>query len=290
VSAGARAGRRDRARAGSSPGRRPRGRPPALRLAASALALLAAAAAAVPAGRARAADEPVEVVVYAAASLRDVLQALAPEVERAAGARLVFNLGASSDLARQIVAANRADVFFSADESWMDHVATAGLVDASSRVAPLSNRLVVVVPNDSGLRVSGAADVASPAVRRLSLAHPGAVPAGRYARAWLDRTGVWASLADRVVPALDVRAALAAVEAGGVDAGIVYRTDAAVSRRVRVAFEVPEAEGPRIAYALAALRERPQLERARAVVARLAGPEAGVVYERFGFAYLPAVR
>jgi len=219
----------------------------------------------------------------AAASLRDVLDELAPALERATGARLVLNLGGSSDLARQIVAAARADLFFSADEAWMDHVAAAGLVDAASRRSPLSNRLVVVVPAASALEIRDARDLAGPAVRRLSLAQPETVPAGRYAKAWLESRGAWDAVAARVVPALDVRAALAAVESGAIDAGIVYRTDAARSERVRIAFEVPVDEGPAISYALAAVAGRPRLGLARRVVDWLTGPEAAPVFERHGF-------
>ncbi len=225
----------------------------------------------------------VELQVYAAASLRDVLQELASEVERSTGARLNLNLAASNDLARQIVAANKADVFFSADEAWMDRVAEAGLVDAESRRSPLSNRLVVVVPADSRLEIASATELASSAVRRLSLANPEAVPAGKYAKAWLEARGVWSAVAARVVPGLDVRAALGAVESGAVEAGIVYRTDAALSGRVRVAYVVPEGELPRVSYAIAALRDRPHLEAARAVVAWICGPDAAPFFERAGF-------
>ena len=160
---------------------------------------------------AAAVGSPVELQVYAAASLRDVLQELRPAVERATGVRLVFNLAGSNDLAHQIVAANKADVFFSADEAWMDRVAEAGLVDAESRRSPLSNRLVVVVAADSDLDIDSAEQLAGPAIRRLALANPDAVPAGRYAKAWLEGRGQWSALVPRVVPTLDVRAALAAV-------------------------------------------------------------------------------
>jgi molybdate transport system substrate-binding protein len=226
---------------------------------------------------------PAEIVVYAAASLRDVLQHLAPACETSVGARLVFNFGASNDLARQIEAAGKADVFLSADEAWMDRVAKAGLVDAASRRSLLSNRLVVVGASDSALNIASASDLGSPAVRRVALANPEAVPAGKYAKAWLEKSGAWASVADRVVPFPDVRATLAAVESGGADAGIVYRTDAAISKRVKVLYEVPAAEGPRISYAVAAIQDRPQVDTARRLVTWLAGPEAGPVFERFGF-------
>jgi molybdate transport system substrate-binding protein len=248
------------------------------------LAIAATCAGALPVvAQASAPVEPVELTLYAASSLRDVLRELEPLAERATGTRLVFNLGASNDLARQILAANKADLFFSADESWMDRVAEAGLVDTGSRRAPLANRLVVVVPAASTLSIAGARDLGQPAIRRLALADPIAVPAGRYAKAWLESQRAWSAVADRVIPALDVRAALAAVESGAVDAGIVYRTDAAQSRRVRVACAVPEAESPRIVYALAALAQRPHLAEARAVAAWLAGPAAAVLFERAGF-------
>jgi molybdate transport system substrate-binding protein len=226
---------------------------------------------------------PPELSFYAAASLRDVLLELQSRCEAASGTRLVFNFGASSDLARQIVAAAKADVFFSADEAWVDHVAAAGLIDATSRRSPLSNRLVVVVPRESSTRIDSASDLTAPDLRRIALADPSAVPAGKYAKAWLERAGLWDRLEGRVVPALDVRAALAAVESGGVDAGIVYRTDAAIAQRARVVHEVPATEGPPISYAIAAIADRPQLERSRAVVEWLAGPAALQVFGRFGF-------
>jgi molybdate transport system substrate-binding protein len=249
---------------------------------------LAAAVGEVPADPMTTAQAP-EVMVYAAASLRNALQDMAPQCEQALGVRLAFNFGASSDLARQIEAGNKADVFFSADEGFMDKIARAGLVDAISRRSPLSNRLVVVVPADSDLRIRTAADLAAPGLRHLSLANPEAVPAGRYARAWLESAGVWDRVCDRVVPGVDVRAALAAVESGAVEAGIVYGTDAATSRRVRVALVVQEGEGPRISYALAALRTRPRLAEARRVVEWLAGPLAAPVFERCGFIRLPGL-
>jgi molybdate transport system substrate-binding protein len=224
-----------------------------------------------------------EVTVYAAASLRDVLEAIAPVCEPVAGAHLVFNFGASNDLARQIVAANKADLFFSADEAQMDKVASEGLLDAASRRSLLANRLAVVVPRDAKSDLRSAVDLAG--VHRLALANPDAVPAGKYARAWLETMGVWEKVAPKVVPFPDVRATLAAVEAGTVDAGVVYRTDAAIAPGAKVAFEVPETEGPRISYPLAALKDRPALDTARRMASCFASDDARKVFEQYGFRF-----
>lgn len=252
------------------------------------LTALALAVALLPPPGSHAADPspPVELTVYAAASLTDVLGQVAPVCEREIGARLVFNFGASNDLARQITAANKADVFLSADEGWMDHVEKAGLLDTASRRDLLSNRLVVIVPIGSSLVVRSAADLASPPIRRLSLADPGAVPAGKYAKAWLEKKGVWEKVRERALPAPDVRAALAAVEAGAAEAGIVYRTDAATARRSKVAFDVPEEEGPKITYPVAALKDRPDVEAARRLVTCFSGRAASGLFTRAGFTVL----
>lgn len=231
---------------------------------------------------------PVEVNLYAAASLRDVLQDLAPPCESVLGVRLVFNMGGSNDLARQIIAASGADIFFSADEGWMDKVAQAGLVDSASRRALLSNRLVVVGRADATLSIARAEDLRSAGVRRIALANPEIVPAGKYATAWLEKVGVWESIRDRVAPSLDVRAALAAVESGAVDVGVVYRTDAEISKKVRVLYEVPENQGPRIVYPIAAISGRSHLDAARRVVAWLEGPDAARAFEKRGFIVMAA--
>jgi molybdate transport system substrate-binding protein len=252
----------------------------AVALGAPAVARAAAALPGTPADPASKA-EPVEVTVYAAASLRDALQAVATVCEPLAGARLVFNFGASNDLARQIVAADKADVFFSADEAQMDKLASEGLLDPASRRSLLSNRLAVVVPPGSQSALRSAADLAG--VNRLALADPDAVPAGKYAKAWLEKMGVWEKVVSRIAPFPDVRATLAAVEAGSVEAGVVYATDVAIGHQAKLAFEVPEADGPRISYPLAVLKDAPALETARRVAACFASDDARKVFEHFGF-------
>jgi molybdate transport system substrate-binding protein len=223
-----------------------------------------------------------ELLVFAAASLTDVLKEVARSYETASGSKLVFNFAASNDLARQIRAGAAADVFFSADVALVEELEKSGAVLAGERVDLLSNVLAVVVPKDEATAPAAAADLK--AVRRLALANPDTVPAGKYARAYLQKLGLWDVLQPKVVPTLDVRAALAAVEGGHADAGIVYRTDAAVSERVRTAFEVPRADGPPITYSVVPLRR--STRDARGLVRHLASPEARAAYERAGFVVL----
>jgi molybdate transport system substrate-binding protein len=224
-----------------------------------------------------------EVTVFAASSLTEALQEIAPGFEAATGHKVVFSFGASSDLARQIRAGAPADVFFSADLAQMQALEAAGLVRKADQVAVLSNVLVAVVPVSSPARIGAPADLLS--VRRLALADPEAVPAGVYAREWLASIGLWEKLRERVVPTLNVRAALAAVESEGADAGIVYRTDALLSKRVRVAFETPRDAGPAIVYPLAPLAASKKAATA-ALVAHLVSPAARTVYSRHGFVVL----
>ena len=227
------------------------------------------------------------VLVFAAVSTSDALQELAPAFTETTGHAVEFSLGASNDLARQAVAGAPADVFLSADTSQMDAVEKAGLVAPSTRVDLLSNRLVVVVPVDAKSAPSSPAGLRG--LKRLSLADPEAVPAGVYAKAWLVKAGLWKALAPNVVPALNVRAALAAVETGRVDAGVVYSTDAAHSKRVRVAFQVPEQDVPRIVYPAAALTKGAAPEAGRAFVRFLRSDAARKVLTRHGFG-VPSAR
>ena len=222
-----------------------------------------------------------EVLVFAAASLTESLEEIGKACEAKTGAAARFSFGASSDLARQIQAGAPADVFFSADTAKMDALEKAGLVRHADRREFLSNQLVVVVPSASSLRVAGAKDLAK--LPRLALADPEAVPAGIYARKWLEAEGVWAEVNPRVVPTLDVRATLAAVESGAVEAGIVYQTDAAISKKVRIALVVTN--GPKITYSLAKVASSKSAA-AQTFVDFAAGKEGRAVFERRGFALL----
>jgi molybdate transport system substrate-binding protein len=196
---------------------------------------------------------------------------------------VVFNFAASSTLARQIAEGAPADLFVSADEAKMDDLETRGALVEGTRRGLLSNTLVVVMEADSKLVLTRPRDLTGAAVRLLALAEPRSVPAGIYAKEYLERAGVWGQMIDKVVPTDNVRAALAAVEAGNADAAIVYKTDALRSRRVKVAYEVAGADAPRIAYPLAVVASGRNVEGGEAFARFLASPEATAVFRRYGF-------
>ena len=225
-----------------------------------------------------------ETTIYAAASLREALEDLAGPCGREAGTNIVYNMGASNDLVRQIEAGGKADIFISADAALMDKLQSGKLLEPGTRRSFLGNQLVVIAPADA-VAAGSVAELFGGA-RRLSLANPEAVPAGKYAKAWLEKAGLWEDLKEKVVPGVDVRAALAAVESGAVDVGIVYRTDAFVTKKVKVVHEVPRAEGPAISYLVALLKDRPALDKSRKVLACLTGSIGKMVFETRGFLWL----
>jgi len=227
-----------------------------------------------------------QVVVSAAVSLTDVLQQLAPLYQQASGDQLVLNVGASNTLARQIRFDAGVDLFISADEAQMDAVATH--IDASTRVDLLSNQLAIAVPDDRPRTMTSAGDLLDPAIRRIAIGDPAAVPAGVYAKQYLQRIGLWPEVARKIVPAGSVRLALAAVESGAADAAIVYHTDVTIAAHAREALLIPAAEGPRIVYPAAIVRAGKNREGGRRFLAFLQTPAAAAVFTRAGFIALSA--
>jgi molybdate transport system substrate-binding protein len=229
-----------------------------------------------------------EVNVFAAASLTESLKEIAREYTQQTGERIVFNLGASSTLARQIEEGAPADIFFSADESQMDRLETKGLIVPSTRKSRLSNTLVIIVARDHGAEVATPNDLATSKVKRVALGDPRAVPIGVYAKQYLERLKLWPAIASKIVVTENVRAALSAVEAGNADASIVYKTDAAVSKKVRVVFEVPAREGPGIKYPAALVKGSAAPASAKNFLDYLDADEACVIFRKYGFIVLPA--
>ncbi len=236
------------------------------------------------AGAAAAEPRPA-LLVFAAASLTDVLQELGPAFEKESGRAVKFSFAASSALARQIEAGAKADAFFSADTAWMDYLQARDLIDPATRVNLLGNRLVLIAPANSALQLKIAPGFALAAALgrggRLSTGDPDSVPVGRYARSALTSLGVWSQVADRLVGADNVRTALLFVERGEAPLGIVYATDAAIDPGVRVVDTFPASSHPPIVYPIALTRGA-DADAAR-LVAFLRGPAARAVFERYGF-------
>jgi len=224
-----------------------------------------------------------EVTVFAAASLSDAFKEIAPLFTKATGDTLRFNFGASGALARQIKEGAPADVIFSADELRVDQLEKAGLLLPGTRRTVLANTLVVVVAAEGGVTVKGLGDLAKADVRRIAIGEPATVPVGTYTKEYLQKTGDWTKLIDKMVPLDTVRAALAAVESGNAEAGFVYKTDALISKKVKIAIEVTLTEGPKITYPVAVLKDAKQAEAAKVLVEFLAGAEAQKVFAKYGF-------
>jgi molybdate transport system substrate-binding protein len=224
-----------------------------------------------------------DVLVFAAMSLTEPLEEIAKAYQVNSGETVGFSFGGSNDLAGQIKKGAPADVFFSADTAQMDAVEEAALVKHAERLDLLSNVLVVVVPANSMLRLAGPEDLKQ--LKRIALADPEAVPAGVYARKYLSSVGLWDELRAKIIPALNVRAALSVVESEAAEAGLVYKTDAKASKRVKVAYEIPPSPSLKIVYPVAPLVTSKKLGAPR-FVHYLASPAAKLIFEKHGFIVL----
>jgi molybdate transport system substrate-binding protein len=224
----------------------------------------------------------VDLEVFAAASLTDSLKELGVQYEQKTGISVFFNFAASSLLARQISEGSPADIFFSADEEKMDGLQKKGLILNETRKSLLSNNLVIVIPFDSNAVIKDQQELAK-LNWKIALAEPKTVPAGIYAKKYLQNVGLWSKVIDRLIPTENVRAALAAVESGNVDAGIVYKTDAAISKRVKIAYEIPAKDTPKISYPIAVLRESKNTDSAERFVAYLSSSDGLAIFKKYGF-------
>jgi molybdate transport system substrate-binding protein len=227
------------------------------------------------------ASDPAPLTVSAAVSLTEALEGVAQAYANAGGGPVRFNLAASNVLARQIAAGAPVDLFISADQAQMDLVERSGAIDPGTRVELLSNRLAVVTR--APLKITDVQGLAKAGLRAIAIGDPEAVPAGAYARQYLETVGQWAALRPRLVPVGSVRAALAAVENGGADAAFVYESDVTASRRAVLAFVVSGPGSPRIVYPAAIVRRGPNRAGAERFLAFLASSTASAIFERFRF-------
>lgn len=224
--------------------------------------------------------------VFAAASLTDVLNEAGDRYAATGRPRPVFNFAGSNTLAQQIEQGADANLFFSADEDWMNYLDMRHLLAAHTRLSLLTNHLVLIAPLDRPLHLNIARGFALHAALsggKLAMADPGSVPAGRYGRASLQALGVWDSVQGDIVRAENVRAALRFVHTGDAAAGIVYATDAtAAGANVGIVGAFPDNTHPPISYSLATIAGHDALE-ARAFTHYLRSNAARAIFVRYGF-------
>jgi len=223
------------------------------------------------------------ILVFAAASMTDSLKVAGAAYGKRTGEKVEFNFAASNLLAVQIAQGAPADLFLSADDKQMDLLAGKGLIDKASRRELLSNTLVAVGLVGGPVSVSLPAGLLSKQVSRLALADPRAVPAGVYAKKYLESQGLWSALEGRVLPTGNVRGALQAVISGNADAAMVYKTDALISKKVHILFEVPAEQGPRIEYPIAVVTASAHAEEARRFLKYLSSKQGLDLFRTYGF-------
>ncbi|HEV7432777.1 MAG TPA: molybdate ABC transporter substrate-binding protein [Steroidobacteraceae bacterium] len=232
-------------------------------------------------------NTPEVITVFAAASLTDVLQELGADYAKQSGIKVECSFAATSTLARQIESGAHADVFFSADQEWMDYLDQRALIQKATRRNMLGNRLALVAPVTSVLQLQIKPNfplLAALNGGRLATGDPDSVPVGRYARSALTSLGVWNDVADRLVRADNVRTALAFVARGEVPLGIVYKTDAQIDKQVRIVDLFPADSHLPISYPIALTNTANT--KAASLVEFLRGPVGTAAFEKYGFSVL----
>ncbi len=230
-----------------------------------------------------------DVTVFAAASLKEAMDAQAKQFEAATGNKVIVSYGGSNTLAKQIEGAAPADLFISADLDWMDYVEQRHLLMPGTRVTLLRNTLVLIAPaaSASTLTITKGFDLAKALGNdKLAMANPDSVPAGKYGKSALEALGAWAGVEKQVARAENVRAALALVSRGEAPYGIVYRTDAVADKGVRIVDTFPADSHPPIVYP-AAIVVTSKSAAAKPLLEYLKSAPAGAIWKDFGFGLAP---
>jgi molybdate transport system substrate-binding protein len=232
-------------------------------------------------GKSRIPEQQIELTVSAAASLQNALQELQKEYEaRHPNVKLLFNFGGSGTLQRQLEQGAPADLFFSADESKFNMLVNQGIIDKKHHAALLKNELVLIVPKSAD---SPASFEELTEVKQLALGAPEFVPAGKYAKETLMSMQIWDEISSKVIPAKDVRQVLSYVETKNVDAGIVYKTDALASHKVKAVATADSNFHSPIVYPLGVVKTANHLEEATKFYDFLLSAKSKKVFEKYGF-------
>ena len=220
-------------------------------------------------------------MVFAAASTTNAINEIKQQFAKQTGIDVQTSYAASARLAQQIVNGAEADIFISADTKWADYLAEKNHV--AQRRDALGNRLVIVVPNDSKQGIKKPEDLMVKSIEHIAIGDPDSVPAGKYAKQALLKLKLWDKLKDKIVPAQDVRQALTFVETDAAEAGIVYATDAAISKKAKVAVEISENLTGPIRYPIVLLTQGKGKPEAERFFHYLNSPEAVKIFKKYGF-------
>jgi molybdate transport system substrate-binding protein len=226
----------------------------------------------------------IELTVSAAISLKDALDEIKQLYEQAnPGVTIATNYGASGTLQLQIEQGAPVDVFISAAPKQMDALASKSLLLEGTRKDLLRNEIVLIVPSDSTAKISSFQDLAGAEAKRVALGEPTAVPAGQYAKEVLTKLGIYDAVNAKAVLAKDVRQVLTYVETGNVDAGIVYKTDALSSKKVKIVATAPADSHAPVLYPVAVIKDSKNPGAAKQFEDFLAGPKGAEIFRKYGF-------
>ncbi|HEY9640027.1 MAG TPA: molybdate ABC transporter substrate-binding protein [Coleofasciculaceae cyanobacterium] len=222
-------------------------------------------------------------LISAAASLQNALEAIDPQVEQANRLSVNYNFGASGALQQQIEQGAPADIFISAATRQMDALQQQGLLLNDTRRNLLTNHLVLIVPSNSTLNLTSFRQLTGASVTKIAVGEPRSVPVGQYSEELFKNLGILDQVRSKLVYGNSVRNVLAAVESGNADAGIVYTTDALISSQVKQVATAPDNLHSPIVYPIAVLKNSKNPQSARSYVQYLTGNSAKAVFQRYGF-------
>jgi molybdate transport system substrate-binding protein len=231
------------------------------------------------------ADDAPKVTIFAAASTTNAVTDITATFKKQTGIEALPSFGSSSTLAKQIEQGAPASIFISADEDWMNFLAKKNLVDTESRRDLLGNRLVIIAPVSS--KLTKIDDVKSEIIGalgagKITTGDPDHVPVGKYTKAAMQKLGIWNDLEPKMARAGDVRGALALVERGEAELGVVYSTDAAIGKNVKIVGTFPLDSYPAVVYPVALIKGN-ETQIARKFFEFLKSSEAKDIFEKYGF-------
>ena len=227
-----------------------------------------------------------ELSVFAAISLTDALTEIGEAFTLENHIKIYYNFAASTTLQRQLEKGASADVFISASPRQVVELEFNGLIDARSRHDLLTNRLVLVSHETALTSVETLDDLVAPDISRIAIGHPDIVPAGTYAKEALTHAGVWETLQPKMIFGTDVRATLAYLTAGNVDAAIVYKTDTTLTPNIKAVYQFPSDAYTPITYPAVVLKGSQRGPLARKFVAYLRSAGSRKIFEKHGFTVL----